>query len=1849
MDDENDILDGLDIDLDDDSFDAFEMELGGTGGGERSPVGRAKKYASEGIKGAGPEVAKKIADQVGQAIPEASALVGEAASVGRDLGQMKREVVAEITPAINNLKTAAQRALPRAEKILPGKIYDKLERVLAVQEEAESAESRLRREREVAITDTVGGIYDIQMQLQRASEEQRAADRIVDTSIADQRHQDQMTGTSQMIQHLQFQENFTRSVLLADMKKTMELRMRQLHVSQDTLGMLKGLVKVTEQGLDDIRFNTGLPDIQKQRKMESLKAEQRRKLAGTISSKMSNYGKLMVENVRSKFMTPFVESMTNIGDLVESGMSGADMIADMQETGMDTNELVAGMAGTGIGGKLGTMLGKKLIKKHPALVDFMNDYLAGGKERAILKLQEMKDDYGGDSKLIQSLLDVLPDLERNTIAAENFLEQQDQTRGFGRPESIALTKIIPSILTELLHVNERGFFGDSPGRMAWDMTQGELVRETVAQQRFRDNMFGTVDQRAAKRMDSVTTTRAILGQKTTQEDLESGFDQYFEDIASVFDNLAQNERGFKPSEFKNFLDGGADVSIMTPYLEKALYKIDPDRVATVVQLLVDAMYSSDSDVNKLAVKDMNLQVIARMKDDKHVEKLERYMREYGDRNILGDLVDATGKVDDKKIQEARRSTFTTTDVARIRSDSENKTLALNDKYDRYAEMAESDRIANINSRATKFIADGLQGGSVTHDKDYLYADMGRKPGTPELTDKYTSVRKARQIPGPVEYNTPTSLPAPIAEAFDPSGIIGEIRKFGKKVLKKLNEIGSVGSGTDDKLQNEVERFHNSFNDYAGDGRKHFKAVLKHQTATSQYYKSSIDAFNKMDFTSLKESLDKIPANLKETMSATIRDIAKQGRFGFGRVGRTLGAGIRRGGGLAASGVETVWKMSSALAKPGADIIGALGKGGIDLGAAAGKTGIETLGKLARLGIDTTRGATKFLFKNLLGSEKSDDDKIFTSIYRRGKIDPGSPLVSVRQQRDGVAVFEDGSRIKRSSEIQEPVFHRDTKEPLITKEDLEHGLVDSDGRPLQKHGAGILRTVSSGALKFGRFASTVAGKLVGGASSMFGFYGDMLKTAGAGIKKGAGLFGNTIGRVIGLDGLSSLTNSNFNKGIDRLVTTEEKILAILEKIDGKIKGSVAGDTDGDGYAENSYWDKMNDKKETSGSDDSTGSSSSESTITKERRERRERNSRVKEALKERARKAAASTFDPKKKGVLGKIGRWGKKIVGSRIVQTVAGVAGTNAASAAMAGSGAAAAGAGATATAAAGTAAAGAGATAAGGGIVAGVTGTLAAIPVAGWIALGAAAVVGGGYMYYRHRKKKGRRQLLTKFRMKFYQVPDGKVDETEDLEERAQAYLTQEKPALNNAELREFAKSFGLDPKDPKALGIFVAWYSERFLPIYTVWVRLLKQNNIEPDEIHKHDPEGKTIIRLRKAFMRLAAPIARESKHLHLGITIERDKRKKLAKVYNPEAKGDTAKDKQEQNKAAAAAMDMTKGKKPKLVAPAPTEVIGSERKRANRKKYLIKDDPETFWGKVKNWIKGHEGLRLDNYKDTQGYDTIGYGHLNTEGYTSISKQQAEALFEADFAEHMNEASDVPGYADLDPVRKAGLVNMVFNMGKNKVLGFRNMLSALVNENYEAAGRHLMDSAYASQVGDRAKDVKRVLETGNPDAIKATPVKQPKSLGDSMDLDVARGAKPSAAPLQASKPATQPSPTTNNTPAQKAKDPIPVTIAASGPQLTQDDRVASAITKSSSEQTQSLQRTEGLMSRLVGVMEQAFGSNGSFEGLRADLKTAAKEGGSYNPRDPQQNAPSGGGQGVAGRSQMRPIVPTRAKSALV
>lgn len=132
-----------------------------------------------------------------------------------------------------------------------------------------------------------------------------------------------------------------------------------------------------------------------------------------------------------------------------------------------------------------------------------------------------------------------------------------------------------------------------------------------------------------------------------------------------------------------------------------------------------------------------------------------------------------------------------------------------------------------------------------------------------------------------------------------------------------------------------------------------------------------------------------------------------------------------------------------------------------------------------------------------------------------------------------------------------------------------------------------------------------------------------------------------------------------------------------------------------------------------------------------------------------------------------------------------------------------------------------------------------------------------------------------------------------------------------------------------------------------------------------------------------------------------------------------------------------------------------------------------------KLRAQLVAHEGLRLHPYPDSVGKLTIGVGrNLSDDG---ISASEAMALLETDIDRTVTELqAHVPGFDTLADARQRALIDMAFNLGLPRFLGFHDMLRCLAADDFDGAAAAMLASHWAAEVGPRAPQLAAMLRSG-------------------------------------------------------------------------------------------------------------------------------------------------------------------------
>jgi GH24 family phage-related lysozyme (muramidase) len=162
---------------------------------------------------------------------------------------------------------------------------------------------------------------------------------------------------------------------------------------------------------------------------------------------------------------------------------------------------------------------------------------------------------------------------------------------------------------------------------------------------------------------------------------------------------------------------------------------------------------------------------------------------------------------------------------------------------------------------------------------------------------------------------------------------------------------------------------------------------------------------------------------------------------------------------------------------------------------------------------------------------------------------------------------------------------------------------------------------------------------------------------------------------------------------------------------------------------------------------------------------------------------------------------------------------------------------------------------------------------------------------------------------------------------------------------------------------------------------------------------------------------------------------------------------------------------------------------------RKYAPKD---IDLAQLREQLERHEGKRTKAYKDTKGHPTVGIG-FNLDrpdakqkiealkldfarvraGQVTLTEAQIQQLFDADVAQAMTDARAlVKNFNDLPAEKKMVVIDMIFNLGPAGFGKFHKLIKALEGEDYARAALEMRHSAWYGQVGDRSKELVKMMD---------------------------------------------------------------------------------------------------------------------------------------------------------------------------
>ncbi len=134
------------------------------------------------------------------------------------------------------------------------------------------------------------------------------------------------------------------------------------------------------------------------------------------------------------------------------------------------------------------------------------------------------------------------------------------------------------------------------------------------------------------------------------------------------------------------------------------------------------------------------------------------------------------------------------------------------------------------------------------------------------------------------------------------------------------------------------------------------------------------------------------------------------------------------------------------------------------------------------------------------------------------------------------------------------------------------------------------------------------------------------------------------------------------------------------------------------------------------------------------------------------------------------------------------------------------------------------------------------------------------------------------------------------------------------------------------------------------------------------------------------------------------------------------------------------------------------------------------------LKKMLVRHEDEVNHAYQDSEGFWTIGVGHLIDERKGGkISHAASMFILDEDVNSVIGQCDRAfEWFDDLDEARKIVVLNMVFNLGLYGFKEFKKTIAFIEQGLYISASEEMKDSKWYRQVGKRGDELSKIMLTG-------------------------------------------------------------------------------------------------------------------------------------------------------------------------
>lgn len=626
-----------------DMFDEFDLDVEESKV-EEGKVSKAVKGTAKLLGATGKGAMNGVREELKNRFPKTSTMVDEAIATVDDFKKLQQDLSNELSPAVNTMKQIALRTLPMAENLMPKKWYDsikkKLEESVQPQESKRNTEEEFRNE---TIRASLQSIFEGQAAVQKQLLVKQDADRLVDQKLREQHFKASFEVMSKLGDDVKTISSFITGTYTGYLKKSLEMKYQSLFVIRDIHKAVVAIAKITENRLEEIKNNTGLPDFAKQTNLRA------GGLAASRGNRPQSYNEY-IGSFRSTMMRNLSKSiMGNVKEFTRGVIPGLDMASSMmtmipgmeKATPLTVIAPILGWAASLYGGNRAY----KFLEKHRRIASLIENKGAFLKERMVGMAQKWAESHRGRPGSLWSILaDAMPSFNKQGIR-NSMLEGANEAVPFDNTTRQTIVEVIPRHLERIGNLTEALQTTLAPNakinQMTFNVHQRKLTTIEEAREDFIEREFGNKSAREERMDRTMSVFRAVMktgnahktNEKKVAQDTYNKLEQY---LKRFIINSATAHRFFDHDELEKFITNRNE----NQYIRYTMEGIPDEQRVELATMLVEMCWNPDTGKpNQLFIDRITNAIAERMNDTNIQELMSKAGEGFGQSQLFSDMAD----------------------------------------------------------------------------------------------------------------------------------------------------------------------------------------------------------------------------------------------------------------------------------------------------------------------------------------------------------------------------------------------------------------------------------------------------------------------------------------------------------------------------------------------------------------------------------------------------------------------------------------------------------------------------------------------------------------------------------------------------------------------------------------------------------------------------------------------------------------------------------------------------------------------------------------------------------------------------------------------------------------------------------------------------------------------------------------------------------------------------------------------------------------------------------------------------------------------------------------------------------